>query len=213
MGLSTILIISLAAGVVLVIGGGVMMYMANLVKSAYEIKVQISSDVDERLTKMGEDIDKKSRWIKRELAEEIDKIRVSLTTESAKKFQEMAEPLLKQVEALEQAVRSERTEWVKAVDTDRQSLTEVDGRIRAVRRDIKRIEERLGLAAQPETAAAADPSAAGKGLATPPSVDGAAASQPAAAAQPAAAPPPAKPAAKPGVPVAVSTMLREFGDT
>ena len=213
MGLSTILIISLAAGVVLIIGGGVMMYMANLVKSAYEIKVQISSDVEERLTKMGEDIDKKSRWIKRELAEEIDKIRVSLTTESAKKFQELAEPLLKQVETLEQAVRTERSEWVKAVDADRQNLSEVDGRIRAVRRDIKRIEERLGLAALPEGGAGADPAAAGKGLAAPPAVDGVAPVSPGSTVQSGTPPSASKPAAKPSGPVAVSTMLQEFGNT
>ena len=58
MGISALLVLGLAAGVVLVVGGGLMMYMSNLVRSAYEIKVQINNDVDERLGKMAEDLDK-----------------------------------------------------------------------------------------------------------------------------------------------------------
>ena len=61
MSMSTVLIISLAAGVILVVGGGLMMYMAQLVKNAYELKVQINAEVDERLTKTAEDLDKNSR--------------------------------------------------------------------------------------------------------------------------------------------------------
>jgi hypothetical protein len=204
MGISSILIISLAAGVVLVVGGGVMMYMANLVRSAYEIKVQINNDVDERLTKMGDDLDKKSRWIKRDLVEEIDKIRMALVSENTKKFQEMSDPLIKRLDALEQMLRNERGEWVKAVDVDRHTMSEAEGRIKALRRDIKRIEDRLGMASSPESAAAPDhaaAAAAAKAAGAPPP-------------EPAAAPPPAaKPAPpRPTGPVSVSSILQELGN-
>ncbi len=201
MGISSILIISLAAGVVLVVGGGVMMYMANLVKSAYEIKVQINSDVDERLTKIGDDLDKKSRWIKRDLIEEIEKIRVALATDNARKFQELTEPLTKRLDGLEQMLHGERGEWVKAVEADRHLLGDVDGRIKALRRDIKRVEDRLGMASSSEAAPAPDHAA------------GTPAPKPAPADPPAAAAPAAKPAPpRPTGPVSVSSILQELGN-
>lgn len=130
MGFSTVLIISLAAGAILIVGGGLMMYMANLVKSAYEIKVQINTDVEERLTKMGEDLDKKSRWIKRDLLEEIDKIKTALQTDNARKMEELSAPLLAKIEGLEGQLRAERAEWVKAVEADRAVIASLDSRLK-----------------------------------------------------------------------------------
>jgi len=130
MGFSTVLIISLAAGVVLIIGGGLMMYMANLVKSAYEIKVQINTDVEERLTKMSEDLDKKSRWIKRDLLEEIEKIKAALQTDNARKIEELSAPLMAKIEGFEAALRNERTEWVKAIEADRAAIASLENRLR-----------------------------------------------------------------------------------
>lgn len=146
MSMSSILVISLAAGVILVIGGGLMMYMANLVKSAYEIKVQINTDVDDRLTKMAEDLDKKSRWIKRDLLEELEKIKLALQGENARKFNELVEPLLKKIEDVEHMVRNERAEWVKAVESDRANLTALDNKIKNMRRDLTKagIEAKAG---------------------------------------------------------------------
>jgi hypothetical protein len=130
MGFSTVLIISLAAGVILVVGGGLMMYMANLVKSAYEIKVQINSEVEERLSKMGEDLDKKSKWIKRDLLEDIDRVKTNLFTENSSKLNDMTAPLLGRVEALEQGLKAERAEWQKAVDADRATIAALEARLR-----------------------------------------------------------------------------------
>ena len=150
MSMTSVLIVAFAAGIVLVVGGGLVMYMAGLVKNAYELKVQISNDIDERLGKMSEDLDKKSRWIKRDLLEEIEKIKVALQTDNARKFHELGEPMLKRIEELDQIVRKERGEWVKAVESDRENLTKLDGKIGGLRRDIKRLEQLAGLAPQAE---------------------------------------------------------------
>lgn len=150
MSMTSVLIVAFAAGIVLVVGGGLVMYMAGLVKNAYELKVQISSDIDERLGKMSEDLDKKSRWIKRDLLEEIEKIKVALQTDNARKFHELGEPVLKRIEELDQIVRKERGEWVKAIESDRENLTKLDGKIGGLRRDIKRLEQLAGLAPQAE---------------------------------------------------------------
>lgn len=137
MGFSTVLIISLAAGVILIVGGGLMMYMGNLVKSAYEIKVQINTDVDDRLTKMAEDLDKKSRWIKRDLLEEIEKIKAAVQSDNARKLDELAGPLMARLEAFEQHLVNERAEWVKAVEADRAAIAALEARVKTPPRQPK----------------------------------------------------------------------------
>lgn len=141
MGLSTVLIISLAAGVVLIVGGGLMMYMANLVKSAYEIKVQINADVEERLTKMGDDLDKKSRWIKRDLLEEIEKIKVAIQTENGRKLEELTASLVHKVEGFETLLRNERGEWVRAVEADRAAIAGLDARTKGLSKQVRKPED------------------------------------------------------------------------
>ncbi|MGE4281136.1 MAG: hypothetical protein AB7G62_16215 [Magnetospirillum sp.] len=132
MSFSTVLIISLAAGVILIIGGGLMMYMANLVKSAYEIKVQINSEVEDRLNKMGDELDKKSKWIKRDLLEEIEKIKSNMNTEAQTKVAELTQPFTARMDALEAALKAERADWVKAVDSDRAAITNIDNRLKSL---------------------------------------------------------------------------------
>lgn len=132
MSFSTVLIISLAAGVILIIGGGLMMYMANLVKSAYEIKVQINSEVEDRLNKMGDELDKKSKWIKRDLLEEIERIKSGMNAEAQTKVAELTQPFTMRLDALEAALKAERAEWVKAVDSDRAAITNIDNRLKSL---------------------------------------------------------------------------------
>lgn len=142
MSFSTVLIISLAAGVILIIGGGLMMYMANLVKSAYEIKVQINSEVEDRLTKMGDELDKKSKWIKRDLLEEIEKIKSNMHTEAQAKVGELTQPFTARLDALEAALKAERAEWVKAVDSDRAAITNIDNRLKSLGKSAKKAEDK-----------------------------------------------------------------------
>jgi predicted phage gp36 major capsid-like protein len=157
MSMSTVLIISLAAGVILVVGGGLLMYMAQLVKNAYELKVQINSEVNERLTKMAEDLDKKSRWIKRDLLEEIEKIKIAMETSNAQKFAELTEPFGKRLEIMEETLRRDRAEWQKAVQEDRDAMQKLDARLGTVRREIKQ----QGDGAAPPDAATAPAAANG----------------------------------------------------
>mgnify|MGYP001809724797 CR=1 FL=1 len=153
MSFSSVLIISLAAGVILIIGGGLMMYMANLVKSAYEIKVQINSEVEDRLNKMGDELDKKSKWIKRDLLEEIEKIKANMHIEAQSKVAELTQPFTARLDALEAALKAERVEWVKAVDSDRAAIANIDNRLKGASKASARKAEEARTAT--ETAAAA----------------------------------------------------------
>ncbi|ARJ68204.1 hypothetical protein WV31_16305 [Magnetospirillum sp. ME-1] len=172
--MSTVLIISLAAGVILVVGGGLLMYMAQLVKNAYELKVQINSEVDERLTKMAEDLDKKSRWIKRDLIEEIEKIKIAMETSNAQKFAELTQPFMQRLEAMEEMLRKDRAEWTKALNEDREVIKALDAKLGAVRREIKQAAEGSNPsldAAMASLAAAKAAAEAQPGEAAPPPAD------------------------------------------
>ena len=137
MSMSTVVIISLVAAVILVIGGALVMYMANLVKNAYDLKIQIATDVETRFTRMAEEMDKKSRWIKRDLIEEIEKIKAAVETENARRFQSLSEPVTKAVEDLDALIRNERREWVAAIERDRSLIAQLDSRVDFLRRDLR----------------------------------------------------------------------------
>jgi len=138
MSMSSVVIISLAAAVILIIGGGLVMYMANLVKNAYELKVQIASDVDARMGKMAEDLDKKSRWIKRDLIEEIEKIKAAVETENIRKFEALALPLNNSVESFDAQIRRDRSEWTAAIEHDRALIAQLEDQIESLRAELKR---------------------------------------------------------------------------
>ena len=122
-----------------------MMYMANLVRNAYEIKVQINADMDERLKAISDDLDKRSKWIKRDMVEEMDKVKTSLTQSNARIIQDMVDPLGKRIEALEQIIKSERKDWSKAVEETKLGSTSLDAKVAQFRKDLRRIEDKLGL--------------------------------------------------------------------
>ena len=181
------------------------MYMAQLVKNAYELKVQINSEVNERLTKMAEDLDKKSRWIKRDLLEEIEKIKIAMETSNAQKFAEMTEPFGKRLETMEEILRRDRTEWTKAVQEDRDAMLKLEAKLGTLRRDMKQqgdgtstLDAAAASLAAAKAANGAEPAAA-KGDAPPPGT-----------ASPA---PPAATAAKQGIPdnTTMSGFLPDLG--
>ncbi|MFD2233521.1 hypothetical protein [Phaeospirillum tilakii] len=193
MSMSSIVIVSVAAAVFLVIGGGLLMYMSNLVRSAYELKVQIAADVEARFAKMTEEFEKKGRWIKRDLIEEVEKIKAAVETENARRFQTFSEPVTRAVEGLDSLIRNERKEWVAAIERDRGLIAQLDSRVDFLRRDLKAL---AGPAPVPAPAPAPVPApAAGEASDPAPADDAAEAAL----------------AAGPADPVAMSEFLPDLG--
>lgn len=170
MSMSAVLLISLAAAVVLVVGGGLMMYMSNLVRNAYELKVQINSDMEQQIKTVSDDIEKRSKWIKRDLIEELEKFKAAQIQSSARTIQDAIDPLSRRIDALEQVLKKERTEWSNAVNETRSGNTGLEARISQLRKDLRRVEDKLGL----------DPSSASANLPPKPNATTEAASQPSA---------------------------------
>lgn len=131
----TVILISLAIGLLLVIGGSLVVYMGSLVKNAYELKVEIQNDMEAGLKRIEEESEKKTRWIKRDLIEEIEKLKSSLSTDNQRKFGEMTEGLVKSVAELEQTYKRDRQEMIKVIDALRQDVITLDQRLKSLKRD------------------------------------------------------------------------------
>ena len=126
-------LISLAVGLILVMGGALVMYVGSLVKSAYELKVEIQGEVAAGMQRLEEETDKKTRWMKREIVEEVEKTRAALQTDTHRKMTEVAELLGRRVAELEEANRASRQEVGKVLEGLRQDILLLDQRQRALR--------------------------------------------------------------------------------
>ncbi len=144
----TVSIIGLAAGLILVIGGALVIYMGSLVKSAYQLKIEIKADVDGGLRRLEEEVEKKIRWVKRDLVEEVDKVKTALQTDNQRKISEVLDGFINRLAACEGALLNDRTEVAKHFEDLRNDVTVLDQRLRFMRREQK--------AAQPAAAGGAE---------------------------------------------------------
>ncbi|WP_142847638.1 hypothetical protein [Telmatospirillum sp. J64-1] len=175
MGPWGIILISLGAAIILVIGGGLIIYMASLVKSAYQLKLELNAEMDARTLRMEEELDKKTRWIKRELAEEIEKARNSLALETDRRLNEMAVQMEQRLTEVDEMHRRNHLEMIKLLENHRQGITTLDQKLRQLRRDqIRQKGEETGETLDPvpvDGAAAAEAPAEGESLPDQPASD------------------------------------------
>ncbi len=131
----TVTLISLAAGLVLVIGGALVVHMGALVKSAYQLKIEIKAEMDDGQKKIHEDVDKKLRWIKRDLIEEIDKIKAGLQADHQRRVAETTAAVEQRLGAAAEEWRNDRIETLKILDGLRHDVLVLDQRQRGLRRE------------------------------------------------------------------------------
>ncbi len=112
----TVALVSLAAGLVLVIGAALVIYMGSLVKSAYQLKIEIKSEVDEGQKRLEEEVEKKIRWIKRDLVEEIEKSKTALQSDNQRKIGESLDGFIKRLTACEEILQGDWGEVAKSVE-------------------------------------------------------------------------------------------------
>ncbi|HVI51271.1 MAG TPA: hypothetical protein VM661_08695 [Candidatus Sulfotelmatobacter sp.] len=129
----TVTMVSLVIGLLLVIGGALVLYMGSLVKNAYQLKVEIQNDLEAGLKRVEEESEKKTRWIKRDLVEEIDKMKTALSTDNQRKLGELTDSLAKRVEEIEQSQKRDRQDLTRIVEAMRQDIMTLDQRIKSLR--------------------------------------------------------------------------------
>jgi hypothetical protein len=144
---TTIVIVTVMVALVLVLGGGLVFYMSNLVKSAYDLKIALNSELDEKIRKIEEDMEKKSRWIKKELIDEVEKMKTAVQYDSARKIDDVAHNLGRKLTELEEIGRKQQQEAAQVGEELRNAISVLDQKLNVLRRDQKKADAKAEAAA------------------------------------------------------------------
>jgi hypothetical protein len=132
-----VILVGLAGGLILVIGGAFVVYMGGLVKSAYQLKVEIKTETDAKQKQLEEEVEKKLRWVKRDLIEEVDKVKTAMQIDNQRKISETLDVFITRLSACEEALLHDRTEATKLLEALRNDVTILGQRFRLLRREQK----------------------------------------------------------------------------
>jgi len=177
MNFLTVTIVIFLVALIGVFAVALIVYLSSLVKSAYQIKVEMRSDLEEGLKRADEELNKRSRWIKRELLEEIERIKTGMQTDITNRGVTILEESRKMVAGSEEGMRKDLTETNRLLNEARDLVYSLDHKVKSLRREAQGMNS---------TAPAAESPKPGEPTAV----------------QPALPPPQASPLAMPGVPAA-----------
>lgn len=134
------ILVSLGLGAIIIAAGGLMMYMSSLVKNAYALKVEMQAEMNEQLQRIADDADKKTKWIKRDLVEEIEKSKNALVADNQRRFGEFEATLEKRLGEVDDAFRRDRLEILKQIETLKQALAQLEQKTRTLHREQRRMQ-------------------------------------------------------------------------
>lgn len=137
----TVILLTLGAAVVIAFGGALLYYMAGLVNSAYDMRVAMRGDLDEGMARLEEELTKKSKWIKRDILDEVTKVRVSMKEEDDLRFNDFSDKTTKQLKEQAEAYEAK----LKAMED---TVSELKQRLQSALRARKQKEEEAAEAAK-----------------------------------------------------------------
>jgi hypothetical protein len=115
------------------------MYLSSLVKSAYQIRIEMRADLDEGLKRIDEEMNKKGRWIKRELLDDVDKIRANTIADFARRQSELYEEIRKLIVGVDAALRQDMGGMSENIKTLLDQAHALDHRVKGLRRDFQHL--------------------------------------------------------------------------
>ena len=143
-------IVTLLVAMVVVFCVALIIYLSSLVKNAYQIKVEMRGELDDGMKKIDEELNKRSRWIKRELLEEIEKVKVAMHTDNARRFGEMNDLMRKSVNEMLEGEKKERHEINKRLEGIKESQGKHDQVVKRLKRDVRRLGDDWDADADPD---------------------------------------------------------------
>jgi hypothetical protein len=129
-------------------------YLSSLVKNAYQIKVEMRADLEEGLKKMDDELNKRSKWLKREMIDEMEKIRAGIASETAKRQVEMGEQLNAIAGEISVRMQAAHAESLSKIAEFSARFDEADRKLTEYRRENRKVVEAI---TNPQAAAAAGP--------------------------------------------------------
>ncbi|MBI4968081.1 MAG: hypothetical protein HZC25_08165 [Rhodospirillales bacterium] len=115
------------------------MYLSSLVKSAYQIRIEMRADLDEGLKRIDDELNKKGRWLKRDLLEEVDKIRANTIADFARRQSELYEEIRKLIAGVDAALRQDMSGMGENVKNLLDQAHALDHRVKGIRRDLQHV--------------------------------------------------------------------------
>ena len=109
-------------------------YMSSLVKNAYQLKIELRADLEDGLNKVEEATEKRMRMVKRELLDEIGKIRTNLENDVGRRLTELNASVQKQVAEVEETIKRDRGKIVHGFEELRRRLSDVERVHRSLQR-------------------------------------------------------------------------------
>lgn len=127
--LSTIAV-TLVVALMIVLGGVLLAYVSSLVKSAYQIRVELRNDLDAALTEQQADIERRTKWMKREASDEIAKVRSTIEAQTTQGLADMHATLVETTQAV--------------LEANRQETSALKDQVAALEARLQAIEQRIG---------------------------------------------------------------------
>ncbi|MDK9720549.1 MAG: hypothetical protein OEL53_05135 [Rhodospirillales bacterium] len=136
MNFLTVTVIIFIVALIGVFAVALIVYLSSLVKSAYQIKIEMRNDLEEGLKRADEELNKRSRWIKRELLDEIEKIKGGLQADITNRGVTILDESHKQIAGVEEGLRKDLAETNRLLGEARDLLYALDHRVKSIRREV-----------------------------------------------------------------------------
>ncbi|MEO5372798.1 MAG: hypothetical protein H7840_00810 [Alphaproteobacteria bacterium] len=108
--------------IVIVLGVVMVKYVSSLVANAYQIKIELQADLESGLRRIEEDLDKRARLVKRELLDELMKLRTASDAETNRRITEVVDALQKAIRDLDEATVERSKSIIRTLDDVRRDL-------------------------------------------------------------------------------------------
>lgn len=135
MNFLTVTIVIFIVALIGVFAVALIVYLSSLVKSAYQIKIEMRNDLEEGLKRADEELNKRSRWIKRELLDEIEKIKGGLQADITNRGVTILDESHKQIAGVEEGLRKDLAETNRLLGEARDLLYALDHKVKGIRRE------------------------------------------------------------------------------
>ncbi len=135
MNFLTVTIVIFIVALIGVFAVALIVYLSSLVKSAYQIKIEMHNDLEEGLKRADEELNKRSRWIKRELLDEIERIKGGMQADITNRGITILEETRKMVVGAEEGLRHDLAETNRLLGEARDLLYALDHKVKSMRRE------------------------------------------------------------------------------
>lgn len=115
-------LISLIAGTLLLCGAAFLVYMGSLVKTAYQLKVEMRGEIDSGLKRLQDETEKTLKRLRRELGEEIERNRGALMADQQQRMKALSDSVASRLQVIESTILADRANTLSSLETLRRDV-------------------------------------------------------------------------------------------